>query len=83
MRVFIAVNMTSYKERGKDRLTGSWPQCLSWAIERHRETGSVYLIELARPGEKYTRVVAEVSEDGVRGQDGKPGMSRKDARGER
>ncbi|PAU78625.1 hypothetical protein CK501_13100 [Halovibrio salipaludis] len=83
MRVFIAVNMTSYKKRGGDRFTGSWPQCLAWAIDRHRETGSVYVIELARPGEPDTRVVAEVSEDGVRGLDSKPGMSRKDARGER
>lgn len=81
MRVFIAVNMVSYRKRGEDRATGSWPHCLAWAIQRHRETGEVYLIELARPGEKHTRVVAEVSEDGVRGLDGKPGMTRKDARG--
>lgn len=83
MRVFVAANMASYKKRGEDRTKGSWPQCLAWAIERHRQTGAVYVIELARPGEKYTRVVAEVSEDGVRGLDGKPGMDRKDARGER
>lgn len=66
MKTFIAVNKTGADRFGHDVLLGNWITCLHWARSRSVETGYVYVIAKARPGENYKPLVAEVTRECVR-----------------
>ncbi|WP_077529389.1 hypothetical protein [Vreelandella utahensis] len=66
MRTIIAVNKADNEATGNDFTHGNWLHCIRWSRVRAEATGNPYVIAVARPGEKYAPLVAEVTADGVR-----------------
>jgi|GEM_PF-1628747 hypothetical protein len=66
MRMVIAVDKADNDATGSDFMNGNWPQCIQWAQVRAEATGTPYVIAVARPGERYAPLVAEVTADEVR-----------------
>lgn len=54
------------EQPGDNLCRDNFPNCLRWAQARACSTGSVVKIIVARPGERFARIVAEVTSDGVR-----------------
>jgi len=59
--------MRSYfAAQGKRTYTGGWQAVLSWATEQAKKDPVPVKIIKARPGERQGRVVAEVTQEGIR-----------------
>lgn len=60
MRTFVAMT-------GKQRFAGGWHHCIHWGAGRVKDDHSLVVKVVAiRPGEKYGRIVSEVTADGIR-----------------